>query len=293
MESYDKEELRKLQKKSLEMADYFAKFCKENGLLCYLCGGGCIGTLRHQGFIPWDDDLDFFMPRNDYEKLIRIWKEKGDTDKYYLSKSDQNQIDRNLFITIRDKRTTLIKPYQEDLDIPQGVGLDILPLDGYPNSKWKRKIQCFWAIIYSVYCAQTAPVNHGKVINILGKIALGIVPFSKMRYYIWNYAENKMKKYRIQDCDFITELCSGPHYMKKKYPKAAFVSAVWKPFEDSELPIPIGADSYLRIAFGDYMKLPPEDKRKPHHDFKYLNLEQSYSEYKNMCRQDGINRISS
>ena len=62
-------DLKAIQARSLEMAEYFVGFCKEHDLLCYLCGGGAIGALRNKGFIPWDDDLDFFMPRKDYEKL--------------------------------------------------------------------------------------------------------------------------------------------------------------------------------------------------------------------------------
>ena len=95
-------DLKAIQARSLEMAEYFVAFCKEHGLLCYLCGGGAIGALRNKGFIPWDDDLDFFMPRKDYEKLAELWPQYAD-ERYFLSKSSKDYVDRNLFITIRDK----------------------------------------------------------------------------------------------------------------------------------------------------------------------------------------------
>ena len=106
-------DLKAIQARSLEMAEYFVAFCKEHDLLCYLCGGGAIGALRNKGFIPWDDDLDFFMPRKDYEKLAKLWPRYAD-ERYFLSKSNKDFVDRNLFITIRDKETTCIKPYQQD-----------------------------------------------------------------------------------------------------------------------------------------------------------------------------------
>ena len=127
-EENEMSDLKAIQARSLEMAEYFVAFCKEHGLLCYLCGGGAIGALRHKGFIPWDDDLDFFMPRKDYEKLAELWPRYAD-ERYFLSKSDRDFVDRNLFITIRDKETTCIKPYQQDLDLPHGLALDVLPLD--------------------------------------------------------------------------------------------------------------------------------------------------------------------
>ena len=268
-----------LQAKCLEMAEYFVQFCKENDLLCYLCGGGAIGTLRHKGFIPWDDDLDFFMPRIDYEKLAQLWPQKADS-RYQLSKSNENYIDRNLFITIRDTQTTCIKPYQQDLDIPHGLALDVLPLDYYPANGLSRKKQVIAALVYSLFCAQTIPEKHGGIMKWGSQALLALVPSKKLRYKIWKKAEVEMTKYTEEESDGITELCSGPYYMKKKYPISSFEDALWLPFEETELPIPVGYDAYLKTAFGDYMTPPPVEKQVAHHDAVLIDLEKSYTHYK-------------
>ena len=272
--------VREFQEQSLKMARYFKEFCEENGLLFYFCGGCCIGALRHQGFIPWDDDADFFMPRKDYEKLKQLWPQKTDTEHYTLLQQTENLVDHNLFVTIRDNETTGIKPYQKDIDMCHGFSMDILPLDGYPDSPWQRKKQVFWALLYSLFCAQLIPENHGKKMALLAKIALGIVPSQKLRYRIWKLAERNMTRYSIEECSAITELCSGPGYMKNRYPKELFTSSVYHTFEGEEFPLPAGYDQYLRIAFGDYMQLPPEEKRVPSHDLLFCDLHHSYRQYK-------------
>jgi lipopolysaccharide cholinephosphotransferase len=277
---------RQLQLKSLNIFIYFKEFCEKRNLMFYFCGGCCIGAIRHKGFIPWDDDIDVFMPRQDYEKLYSLWQEKGDSSRYSLLRNTEGKFVGSIFTTIVDNNTTLIKPDTKDLDIPQGVSIDVFPLDGAPSGKLARSVQLFWSLIHGLYSAQIVPRNYGKLVKLAGKILLGAVPDKKIRYKISKFAENKMSKYKIENCEYITELCAGPKYMENKYPKIIFSSSIYEEFEGMKVPVPIGYDRYLKIAFGDYMTMPPEEKQVSHHETIFMDLEKSYKEYgKNFSKQ--------
>lgn len=269
-------ELKSVQKVVLEMSKYFVEFCNENGLVCYFCGGGCIGSIRHQGFIPWDDDLDFFMPRQDYEKLKVLWDERANKDRYPLLFASLDYNDHNSFMTIRDTETTFVKTYQKDLDIPHGIPIDIFPLDGAPESGYKQKIQKIWALIYALFCSQVVPEKHGGILTTGSRALLTIFNSKKTRYKIWRFAEKQMSKYPFGSTKYVTELCVGPKYMGNIYKLDDFKSAVFVPFEDVKMPIPIGYDRYLRQVFGEYMELPPKEDRQPHHEAVVLDTKVSY-----------------
>ena len=89
-----------------------------------------------------------------------------------------------------------------------------------------------------------------------------------------------MTKYSLAESDGITELCSGPGYMRNKYLIESFEDNLFLPFEETEMPVPVGYDAYLSTAFGDYMTPPPADKQLPHHDAVIADMDKSYREYK-------------
>lgn len=279
MLEFTKEQLRELQLKELELLDVFKSFCEEHNLTFYFCGGCCIGALRHKGFVPWDDDIDIFMPRDDYEKLYDLWTQYGDNEKYPLLRTTKEFFSGNIFTTIVDSSTTWIKPDFVNLDIPLGVPMDIFPLDGCPSGKFARRIQIVHALLFSLYNAQVIPRNHGGLIAAASRFMLAIVP-KKLRYRLWRYHEKAMTKYSFKESEYITELTAGPHYMRNIYPKSAFTGVAYKEFEGRQMPLPGGYDKYLKIAFGDYMEMPPRDKQKPHHDIVYGDANKSYKEFK-------------
>ena len=268
---FSAEELRKAQLKQLEMYVYFKDFCEKHDITFFFCGGCCIGSLRHEGFIPWDDDIDVFMPRADYEKLWKVWREVEDGERFELLRTTPERFCGNIFMTLVDKHTTCVKPYQKELDIPHGYPLDIMPLDACPDG-FSRKLQKMHALVYSLFCAQVVPENHGGMIAFASRAILGLFRSQKSRARIWQYCERQMSKYKLEDCTKITELCAGPHYMQNEYPKDAFDGVVYKPFEGIMSPIPKGYDTYLKMAFGDYMSLPPKEKQKPHHDTVFSDI---------------------
>lgn len=275
---FSKYELRSLQLKSLDLVLKFKKFCDENNLKWFLCGGGCIGAVRHGGFIPWDDDLDVFMFREDYEKLYSISK-KGNLN-FYVIRTSEEVFSGQTFISVTDKETTVIKKEQLGLNIPRGVSIDIFPLDASPSSKFKQNLQMMSACLFCLYTARVVSKNNGFFAYIMSVILLAIVPFDKLRFKLASFFEKQMSKYDLNKCSFVKELCAGPKYMTKLYSKKIFEKCEMKSFEGYDLPIPAGYDEYLKSAFGDYMSLPPQNERINSHDIVFIDLNNSSDKYK-------------
>ncbi|MBQ3265555.1 MAG: LicD family protein [Ruminococcus sp.] len=270
----DRDTLRRLQLKELESLVYFDNFCKEHDLTYFLLGGCVIGAVRHNGFIPWDDDIDVMMPRRDYERMLRLWKTEESGERFLMLKTDGEKVfTGNSFATLVDTSATMVKENQKDIDVPHGIVTDVFPLDGCPDKKLQRYMQYYHAMMYSLYITEVVPSKHGGLIKLVSSILLKLAPSRERRTKIWKKHEKKMTRYAFNTHKKCTELCAGPHYMMNEYPQIAFKEVVYHEFEGLQMPIPKGYDAYLRMAFGDYMALPPEDKQVPHHDLVALDLD--------------------
>lgn len=273
--------LRELQLKQLDMLIYFRDFCEKNNLRFYLIGGCLIGALRNGGFVPWDDDVDVLMPRLDYERLVVLWKEQNADGRFRLLKTDDNMFTGNIFATITDTNYTMVKANQTKVDIPHGLVMDVFPLDVCPDGRFARKMQYIWTMLYSLFLAQIVPENHGGLLSLGSKVLLGIFRGDKIRRKIWRFCEKKMTKYKIEENRCVTELCSGPHWMKVEYPKEIYSGVDYVTFEGHRMPCMSGYDEYLTMVFGDYMKLPPKESQVPHHEIAYLDLNTPCEVYDN------------
>ncbi len=280
MENNTTQITKQIQEKELEMLLYFQKICEENHLRFYLCGGGLIGAIRHHGFIPWDDDLDVFMPRPDYERLPTVWAEHANTEKYTYCRTTRDSVYHDAGASIRDNETTYINRHSMNEDICQGLALEIMPIDGCPKSKVKRAVQLFYAMLFALFNAQRLPDNKGKLVRAVSGVAYGVISSKRLRYRIWKFAEKQMTRYSWDKCDEVTELVGSIKGMKLRHPKEDFDEAVYTDFEGHQVPIMKGYERYLRLIWGDYMQLPPVEQRVPKHDAILIDLDTAYQNYK-------------
>lgn len=268
-----------LQQKELEILVYLQKICKENSLRYWCAGGTCIGAIRHKGFIPWDDDIDIFMPRPDYEKLYSIWNEVADTSRYVLSRTDKDRNNHQTDMQLVDINTTFINRHSAEVDTYHGVSIDIIPFEGCPDSKWGQLWQIYHSVMYSVFNVQRLPDHQGKLLRFATKLILGSVKSPERRYKIWKKHEKKMTKYDFYKSKTVKETVTSFRALFYKYPREIFeVKEV--PFENITVNIPVGAHEYLTRVFGDYMSLPDEKSRVAKHDVVYLSLDEPFTKYR-------------
>lgn len=269
-----------IQNKMLDILVYFRDFCESNGLRFTLCGGTCLGAVRHGGFIPWDDDVDVFMLREDYEKLQAIWEKNADTTRYACVRSDSKINIHHTAIEIKDNNTTFINRHSVDCDINHGLMIDVIPLDGIPKSSWRQLTQKLNSMMFCCFNFQRLPKHKGKITYNATKLALGVIRSPKLRYILWHGAEKRMSKYGTENCETVASLIEGTTIMGMHFPVNWFRNPKYVDFEGQRMPVPADTDKYLTISFGDYMTIPPKEEQVARHDSVFIDLNKSYTEYK-------------
>lgn len=268
-----------LQEKSLEIFKYFQGICAQHGLRYWVGGGTLIGALRHQGFIPWDDDIDVFMPRPDYEKFYSIWNQVGDLEHYALCRTTKEKNIHQTDMQLVDLTTTFINRHSVNEDILHGVSVDIMPFEGCPENPIARGLQIYHSVLYSIYNVQRLPDHQGGLLRFATSVVLNAVKDPERRYKIWSRHEKKMTKYDFDSAKTVKETITSFRALFYPHPREGFETML-VPFEDIQVPIPVGYDAYLRRIFGDYMQLPPEEGRVAKHDVVYANLNEPFAKYK-------------
>lgn len=250
----------------IQVLDKFVEVCEAYNLKYYLAYGSVLGAVRHQGIIPWDDDIDVVMPRADYEKLYslepNVW---GTRYKLCSYRNTLNYV--HDFMKVEDMATTLIEIVHPVY--VGGVYVDIFPLDNIPNENEDRKISSLASHYASrkwYFYSESVPKNY-----LVKYVRYNI----KRMLFLRNNEARKWDELTKSYWSLSTESVKDYHcaYLRKSpLPKTIYGAGVKLIFEGKQYIVPEDYHAYLKHFYGNYMEFPPLEKRNSGHDWKYLNL---------------------
>ncbi len=247
-----------IRQKQLEVLQEFHNYCTSHDLRYSLCAGTLLGAIRHHGYIPWDDDIDVMMPRHDYNQFLKCYQ----SEKYSLYTYMTHSNYMIPYAKLCDIHTIVqeICVYKSDY----GIDIDIFPLDFFPDSikeseKWSRSLG-FWKDLRYLKDRPYLPNRPiwKNFLYLFSRFVLFPIPIK----YIVRKIDNLAQKYSFKQKGFIGNMTMG-YRMKERNPMADHLVDVI--FEGQKYKAINNYDIYLRNLFGNYMELPPENKRVPIH----------------------------
>ena len=268
----------KLHDVDLEIVKAVVKICNENGLTYYMSGGTLLGAVRHKGFIPWDDDIDLAMPRDDYEKFLLIAPDKLPSNlqivNYRTDPKYQYYITR-----VRDLNTKV-----EEIRIGNdykytNASIDIFPLDGTPNNELIRKIYFFRIMSHRALmslCYKDS-IDRSRKRSKVEKLFLAFMEKMPIEKIFNPYKEKciidkLMRRHKISNSNNIGCLM-GAYRTNQIVPKKYFGKGKMYQFESIMLNGPELYDEYLTQMYGNYMEMPPKENQKIHFKIVEINGE--------------------
>ena len=277
---FNSNEIKKVQNEILSIFIEIDKLCEKHNLRYYAIGGTCIGAVRHNGFIPWDDDLDIAMPRKDYERFIAIASEELPKHLKLFLPTEIEHFEC-VFCKVHNINTTFIQRYVSMYpDRYTGVYVDIMPLDGQPNdgSERKKHYKRLKKLgLLNLNRRKNCQDLHSGLRSVLWYPIKKMIDLRSFHAYYDEYTA-ELKKY-----DFDSSLFTGYGWCnlleKLTFPQKDFSDYILFPFEDYHMRCPIGYDDFLSIMFGDYMQLPSESEQQPSHD-AFIDLDTPYKTIK-------------
>lgn len=262
----DVNELRLIQ---MDILSYVDKICRENGIKYSLSGGTLIGAVRHKGYIPWDDDIDIMLVREEYEKLINVLSTSYNDNSIPYKVLTHSEEKRYLFpfAKVIDTRTILRENVCGGLDL--GIDIDIFPIDSIPCVENKsdriiKRMRC----LYNMLMIKRLKVSSHRSVRKNITIALSRILLSPISYHwIINKMERKAISFSNEKPSRRACLVWG-YGQKEVVPYSVHESHIELPFEDRKFMVIADYHTYLSNVYGNYMQLPPEEKRISHHGFE-------------------------
>ncbi len=275
MAFYTEEILKKLQRLEMEILKDFDQICRENGMPWFAFGGTGIGAARHQGFIPWDDDIDVVVMRADYDRMPALFREKF-PEKYQVISADVNENYPLTTTRIMLRDSLFVEESMKDIDCPFGIFLDVYPMDHVAQNPRKAKSQSRRTWFYAKLMVLSAVPR--PVLLFHGWKARAVHVATRLGYRVMRLTGRttaKMyRKHRALAVRYNGEPATTYAYFNDFTPFSGWyeegdIFPIQRlPFEDMEMNLPNELDKTLRKEYGDYMQLPPEEDRKNH--FPYL-----------------------
>lgn len=265
----------------LEIYKDISSLCEKYSLTIMLIGGSALGAVRHNGFIPWDDDLDVCMPRKDYDSLIDLLESGQLGEDYTFTYPSKKKDTKNNHLKIFKKGTTDAEIFESNMPFPKGVFLDVFPVENAPAPSTVTKIRgrlidLMSILSVSALFAQYPSEEYKKYMKgsdesykqykirmILGKIALCFGNHAK-----WAYWTDKLSQYS-GDTSFCTIPTGTRRYYGELLSKDVFFPVSKGKFEGLDVALPHDTDTYLRNMYNDYMTIPPVEKRERHFVYKF------------------------
>ena len=260
------EEAKKIE---LDILDFIDSFCKEHGINYCINYGTLIGAIRHKGFIPWDDDIDLSMTRENYERFIQLFSEKQ--SRYQMLSLETDDQYFNNFIKIVDPTTKIIDT-RNTKTYDSGVFIDIFPMDTFNDTKVVDicyKLESFKLLSFSKH--KNIVYGDSKLKDLIRTLFWLLLRPVSPRFFA-NQIEKQIQKYRVKDGKYIAFI---PSKAKEKeiFPRDMFDELIETPLEHLVLPAPKRFDVVLKQFYDDYMTVPPKEKQIYIHEFEAYKLE--------------------
>lgn len=239
-------------------------FCRKNNIRYFLGGGSALGAVRHKGFIPWDDDIDIMMPREDYDRFLATFGDAVEYQgRYELGSLSNTPGWTRPFARVWDKRTKMSQNSTGERDL--GVLIDIFPIDGVPEGKLARKIFYLRLRIANTLrnAAQRQEFLPGERHRTLKKILHVFAAVRGARYYA-EKLDRIARKHEYSKCSVAGASLAVHYWGREALDKKHFEGTVYMPFATREFPLPVGYHEYLTSLYGDYMVIPQDDAERGH-----------------------------